>query len=229
VSEQEPRKGESYYRDFIAQMQQRGAERLGLMSGWVWIDDPKRLMFTLARYKFIAKMLEAQEHVLEVGCADGFGTRIVAQAVKKVTAVDFDPALIESARSIAHERYPVDYRIHDIMGGPVQGMFSAVYSLDVLEHIDVQVQERFIANMIASLSDDGICIIGMPSLESQPYASNYSKLGHINCKEQPVFRALMQKFFANVFMFSMNDEVVHTGYGRMSHYNIALCCGPKGH
>jgi hypothetical protein len=28
-------------------------------------------------------------------------------------------------------------------------------------------------------------------------------------------------------MFSMNDEVVHTGYAAMSHYNLALCCGKK--
>jgi hypothetical protein len=25
-------------------------------------------------------------------------------------------------------------------------------------------------------------------------------------------------------MFSMNDEVVHTGYHKMAHYLFALCC-----
>jgi hypothetical protein len=28
-------------------------------------------------------------------------------------------------------------------------------------------------------------------------------------------------------MFSMNDEVVHTGFGPMAHYLIALCAGPR--
>jgi hypothetical protein len=37
----------------------------------------------------------------------------------------------------------------------------------------------------------------------------------------------MKRFFKNVFMFSMNDEVVHTGYSKMSHYNFALCCGKR--
>jgi len=32
----------------------------------------------------------------------------------------------------------------------------------------------------------------------------------------------MQRFFHNMFMFSMNDEVVHTGYHAMAHYNLAL-------
>ena len=34
----------------------------------------------------------------------------------------------------------------------------------------------------------------------------------------------MQQFFHNVFIFSMNDEVVHTGYAPMAHYLLALGC-----
>ena len=219
--------GEPYYRDFIAKMQQQGPERLGLMTSWAWIDDPRRLTFTLARYKFVAKMLEGAEHVLEVGCGDGFGTRVVAQAVQNVTAIDFDPALVESAKAAAHPRFRVAFRLHDVMAGPVDGRYSGIYSLDVLEHIDPNKEEQFLANMIAPLTDDGVCIIGTPSLESQAHASHYSKLGHVNCKEQPMLKALMTRFFKHVFMFSMNDEVVHTGYGKMSHYNIALCCAKR--
>jgi cyclopropane fatty-acyl-phospholipid synthase-like methyltransferase len=227
VADQDDHQGELYYREFIARMQEHGPERLGLMSSWAWIDDPKRLTFTLARYKFVAKMLEGAEHVLEVGCADGFGTRVVSQAVGKVTAVDFDPAFIASAKSVAHERFPIEFKFHDMLHGPVEGTFAGVYSLDVLEHIEPAREESFLANMIAPLVAHGVCIVGMPSLESQNYASKFSKLGHVNCKEQPQLKNLMQKFFQNVFMFSMNDELIHTGYSKMSHYNLALCCGKK--
>jgi hypothetical protein len=64
----------------------------------------------------------------------------------------------------------------------------------------------------------------MPSLESQAFASPPSKLGHVNCKTAPDFEAVMKRYFHNVFMFSMNDEMVHTGYHKMAHYLIALCC-----
>ena len=30
-----------------------------------------------------------------------------------------------------------------------------------------------------------------------------------------------------LFSFSMNDEVVHTGFLPMAHYLIALCCEPR--
>jgi hypothetical protein len=59
------------------------------------------------------------------------------------------------------------------------------------------------------------------------YASKYSKEGHVNCKDQPGLQALMEKFFRNVFIFSMNDEMVHTGYYPMAHYLMALCVGVR--
>ena len=66
-------------------------------------------------------------------------------------------------------------------------------------------------------------IIGMPSIESQVYASPGSKLGHVNCKSGPELKLLMEKYFQAVFLFSMNDEVVHTGFHKMAHYILAVC------
>jgi len=221
------RNGEPQYKEVIDEMRRQGPERLGLMTSWAWYDDPKRLVFTLARYKFVAKMLEGKKRVLEVGCGDGFGSRVVAQSVGGLVAVDFDREFIESAKSVAKARYGIQFRVHDLAKGPVLGEFDAVYSLDVLEHIARNREQRFLKNMLACLTATGICIVGMPSLESQTYASKFSRMGHINCKDQASFRRLMQDFFENVFMFSMNDEVVHTGFSKMSHYNLALCCTPK--
>jgi 2-polyprenyl-3-methyl-5-hydroxy-6-metoxy-1,4-benzoquinol methylase len=219
--------GSSYYDSLVDEMRRAKPEQLGMMSGFAWRDDPKRLAFTLSRYKFVAKMFEGRSSVLEVGCADGFASRIVSQAVGELTAIDIDPDFIMSARATASDRFPIQFQVHDLLVAPVPGQFSGIYSLDVLEHIDPAHEERFLDNLACSLAPHGACIIGIPSLESQAYASHYSKLGHVNCKEQPALRALMERFFHNVFMFSMNDEVVHTGYSRMSHYNIALASERK--
>lgn len=208
-------------------MLKRGSEVFGHGAGFTWHDDPRRLVFMLSRYKFVAKMMDGLDHVLEIGCGDGFGARIVAQAVKRVTGIDFDPAYIESANATANPRWPVTFREHDLLEEPVEGTFDGVFALDVLEHIQQDKEELFIRNGIKGLTEHGICIFGMPSLESQPYASAGAKIGHVNCKEQPALKALMQTFFHNVFMFSANDEVVHTGYSKMAHYNIALCCGKR--
>lgn len=204
-----------------------GISRLGLMVNESYNQDPKRTLFTLARYKFVAKMLAGAERVLEVGCADAFGTRLVQQSVVKMTAVDFDPVFIQDAKDRYNPAWPIDYRVHDMLSGPVPGKFDAIFSLDVLEHIESKYERDFITNMLSTLTANGVMIVGMPSIESQAYASSQSKAGHVNCKSGPVLKALFQEYFHNVFLFSMNDEIVHTGFSSMAHYILVLCCGKK--
>ena len=162
--------------------EKHGIARLGLMVNESWNQDPKRTLFTLARYKFVARMLAGRKHVLEVGCADAFGTRIVQQAVGKVTATDFDPLFVGDVKERMNPHWPIEVFVHDMLKGPVPGKFDAAYALDVLEHIQEKDEDRFIRNTIASLTPEGVAIFGMPSLESQTHASPQSKAGHVNCK-----------------------------------------------
>ena len=41
-----------------------GVERLGYMSGKRWREDPRGLLFSLSRYKFVSKMLENYEKII---------------------------------------------------------------------------------------------------------------------------------------------------------------------
>ncbi|HLI11524.1 MAG TPA: class I SAM-dependent methyltransferase [Alphaproteobacteria bacterium] len=218
---------EPQYQVHLKAASERGFERLGLSGNESWHEDPKHLVFVLARYKFVAKMLAGRRHVLEIGCGDAFGTRIVQAEVGKLTATDFDPVFVDDIKQRMVPRWRFDVFVHDFLDGPVPGNFDAVYALDVLEHIEAARERIFLANAFAGLGEHGVAIIGMPSLESQSYASAQSKAGHVNCKSAPELKALMEEFFHNVFMFSMNDEVVHTGHHKMAHYLIALGAGKR--
>jgi len=205
----------------------QGLTSLGLMSNQTWQDDPRRLAFVLSRYKFVSKMLSGKGRVLEVGCADAFASRIVQQEVAQLTAVDFDPVFVDDVRRRMDNRWQFDVFIHDMLQGPVPGGFEAAYCLDVLEHISPRDEHRFLANVVGSLAAHGTLIVGMPSLHSQAYASAASKAGHVNCKDGAVLKRLLEEFFHHVFMFSMNDEVVHTGFYPMAHYLMGVACEPK--
>jgi 2-polyprenyl-3-methyl-5-hydroxy-6-metoxy-1,4-benzoquinol methylase len=230
VAEQRTR--EEQYNVCLDLRDSEGLERFGLMSNQCWHDDPRRLVFSLARYKFVSKMLSGCRKVLEVGCADAFGTRIVQQEVGSVTAIDFDRVFVEDVQSRMTERWRFDCRVHDMLGGPVdiEGGFDGAFSMDVLEHIPAVDEDRFVANIVRSLSPHGVLIVGSPSIQSQVYASPPSKAGHINCKDGKQWKELMSGHFHNVFIFSMNDEMVHTGFYPMAHYLIALCASSRnGH
>ena len=172
-------------------------------------------------------MFEGFDQVLEIGCGDAFATRIVQQSVKHVTAIDFDPMFIDDIKKRLDLKWPLEAIAHDILSEPMNNQFDGVFSLDVLEHIDESNDNTFLKNVCKSLKEHGTFIVGMPSLESQDYASVASKIGHVNCKSGPDLRDLLKKYFHSVFMFSMNDEVVHTGFFPMSHYLLAVCCDKK--
>ena len=69
--------------------------------------------------------------------------------------------------------------------------------------------------------------MGTPNITAKDYASPASAAGHINLKNGETLKSLLLKRFHNVFSFSMNDEVVHTGYSPMAHYLLAMGVGVK--
>ena len=89
--------------------------------------------------------------------------------------------------------------------------FKGIYSLDVLEHIELADEEKFMASIAASNTDDGVLIIGTPNRTASPYASEGSKIGHVNLKTHESLKETVARHYRHVFMFGMNDEVVQKG------------------
>ena len=195
---------------------------LGIHTSYGWEMDPKRLGFTAARYKFVGKMFEGKKSVLEVGCGDAFFSRVVGQHVGLLQVVDVNRSYIGSAYrnnprnpGTLENKWGVVPYDWDILKGPLTGVFDAVYCLDLFEHIS---EEDVLLGNLARCAP--VCIVGTPSLESQVYASEISKLEHVNCKTKEGLRQAMKRHFREVFMFGMNDETLHTGI--MSAYLFAL-------
>ncbi len=191
------------------------------------IKDPRHLAFVLARYKFCAKMLEGRNEVLEVGCGDALGLPIVAQTVGHIHAVDWDHRQLDSnSERLAHLEN-VSYILHDLNESPLSLSVDAAYTVDVIEHLEPTLESRFIENIVECLKPGGVLITGTPNITAAQYASPESEIHHINLKSYVSLRELMERYFENVFMFGMNDEVLHTGFGPMSHYLWSIAVGPK--
>jgi 2-polyprenyl-3-methyl-5-hydroxy-6-metoxy-1,4-benzoquinol methylase len=199
--------------------------KLGPWTSYSLIHDAKHLGFVLARYKFCAKMLEGMDLVLEVGCGDGFGTPVMAQAVKKLVAIEPDARHIRGNSRRLEKFENVAFKCLSICDGAPEGKFDAAFSIDVIEHLDKPLNKPFFENQCACLKEDGVCIVGTPNITANKYASSRSRVQHINLQSPASLKKIMSRYFRRVFMFGMNDEVLHTGYAPMCHYIFGMGVG----
>lgn len=217
----------TYNQPILDTFQSNGQMSLGIHTSYTWQNDPKHVLFSLSRYKFCAKMLQGTKSVLEVGCGDGLGTSLLLQEVKNMHCIDIENIVIEDNIKRNEYKDRLSFECKNILDSPVGGEYDAVISLDVIEHISQQEEHTFLKNMLAPLKNNGVAIIGTPNVTAQCYASSLSREGHVNLKNHDELKSLLLNYFENVFLFSMNDEVLHTGYSPMGHYIMALAVGYK--
>lgn len=190
-------------------------------------NNIRHLLFVFSRYKFAAQMIgeEPKKSVLELGCSEGVGTLILAQVASTVKAVDFDEQTLAWAKGALSDRN-IEFICDDFLGKRF-GEFDAVVSLDVIEHINSEKEDLFLQTLVMNLNDEGTAIIGTPNIAASAYASEASRIGHINLYDQQRLKNLLLKGFKNVYIFGMNDEVLHTGFHPMCHYIFALACNKR--
>jgi 2-polyprenyl-3-methyl-5-hydroxy-6-metoxy-1,4-benzoquinol methylase len=201
---------------------------LGSPTSYSLMHDAKHLGFVLARYKFCARMLEGKQTIMEVGSGDGIGLPVIAQVAEHVYAVDWDDRHLESVRRRLLKYLKNVTLIHlDLNVEAPDIKVDAAFSIDVIEHVDPQTESTFLSNIVRCLPKNGVLITGTPNIAASQYASPCSTIQHINLKSMHSLRELMECHFENVFMFGMNDEVLHTGYAPMCHYIWSVAAGLK--
>lgn len=199
--------------------------RLGKVAYARWRKDPKSLLFTLSRYKFVSKLLQNKNEVLELGCGDGWSSQVVAQAVNQLTLSDYDESFLNEAKYniMNSDLSNVSFLLHDCVNDRLAKKYDAIYSLDVIEHIEPDSVDKFINCTKNSLRNAGLFICGLPTQVSQDLIHPMNRdPGHINCMNELELRELLGRHFANSFIFGMTDEIVHTGSPNLSYYMFGI-------
>lgn len=201
-----------------------GRVLLGPQASHQWIHDPKHLLFVLARYKHAARLIGDHGTVLEVGCGEGIGARILA-AGRRYVGIDPDAAAVEVADDVSGGE--LEFLPFGLTTLAPSMMADAVVSLDVIEHIAPTEQPRFVRRLADRLPPHGVCVVGTPNANAASYQSPASLAGHVGLLAHDDLRALMREHFEVVQLFGMNDEVLHTGYLPMAHYLMAVGIMPR--
>lgn len=208
-----------------------GSQRieLGSYSTYNFLHNPRHILFSFSRYKFASRLIgeSPRLNILELGCSEGLGTLLLAGGLHSITAVDFDEDAIQWAKSNLEKCNDNIFFRYDDFLRKIYGKFDVVVALDVIEHIPNEQEMDFWTTLTNNLNDDGYCIVGTPNITASQYSSEPSKIGHVNLFSAERLRDTAREYFKNVFLFGMNDEVVHTGFYPMLHYLLLLGCGKR--
>lgn len=90
--------------------------------------------------------------VLEVGCATG--DILAALGPEEGVGLDISPAMIE----LAARKHPgLEFRVHDLMRGPLDERFDYVVAADVAEHVPNL--DTMMGSLASMLTDGGVAIV----------------------------------------------------------------------
>ena len=183
----------------------------------------------LARYRSAASLIGSAATVLEVGCGEGIGSRILAKGRTYYCGIDNDTAALDVARSLhsGTDRTKVEFLPEDILKFPGLWNADAAVSLDVIEHIPVEFEDAYMTAIVGSLSAYGVAVIGTPSASFEHLASPQSKVGHINLYTHNRLHGLMSRYFPVLQMLGMQDTSLHLGHPEARHYHLAVGIGPR--
>lgn len=190
-------------------------------------ENPLDFFIMLARYKFAARLLEKGSKVLEVGCGHGFGSVFLARFSGVVYATDVDEKLIRCCKRKYEHIQNLNFFQLDILKPSshwnFEDEFDVVVMLDVIEHFLKSEGAQVLKNTQRFLKHKGFLVIGTPNKASQQFASMRRKSTHPFEYDFQEFRDSLQKYFPRVFIFSMTDETVSTGFPQMAWYLMGLC------
>jgi len=164
--------------------------------------------------------------VLEVGCGEGIGARILADGRSWYVGIDTDGDAIQVAQS--HDLSDTTeslFQQRDV--GVVEPVdYDAVVALDVIEH--VQDGTAFLRTLAEHVSPHGVCVIGTPSARFDHLASPQSRSGHVATYTHDELYELMEHHFRVVQSFGMQDTALHLGHPEARHYLLMCGIGPRG-
>lgn len=203
---------------------------LGATASRVLTDDPLYFSIYAARYKFVSRILNQVENLIEVGCGDGFGATFLSKVSTNLRCFDIDERTLEECRQRLARLSNTTFLYHDFVNSPLEdhgGKADALVMVDVLEHIYPEEEESFLKNSLALLRSDGFAVFGTPNVEAERFASENSRRTHVNLKSSRALRETMEVYFDRVILLGQNDEVVHTGFFGMCHYLWAIGFSPK--
>lgn len=143
------------------------------------------------------------QQVLELGCAEGIFTELVASRGDSLVAADFNPVALQRARERCRHYGHIQFASIDLRAEPLPGTFDLICAVHVLDYIQSPLAlEKVREKIVNALQPGGYLLLGCVRFDSFIDKSWWSKFllrggGNIN------------SFFARHPQLTVVDSAIH--------------------
>ena len=191
------------------------------------LTNPLMATVKLSRYKFASKMLNKNDDIIDVGCGGGISTFYFSQFCKSATGIDNDIKRIKEWDELKSNKVRfLKKNARDLK--TMNSSANCIINLDFIEHLNKKEGIRFIEDCKLFLKKqkngkNKMLIIGTPSFYSKKYRAKHNLKHHKHEYKPDELNEICQKYFSRTLKFTMNDELVHTGFDKLGWYFFLIC------
>lgn len=155
----------------------------------------------LQRYKSITHIVKGKK-VLDAACGEGYGSNILSQYATSVTGIDISNEAVTYAKE-HYKRDNLKYICASIENIPLEDhSIDVIVSFETIEHVNADLQEKFLQEIKRVLKPDGILIMSSPDKRTYSDLRNYNNIYHVHELYKNEFEELLKKHFRYIKLFS---------------------------
>ena len=152
----------------------------------------------MQRYRSVLRLIEGKK-VLDAACGAGYGSALMSSVAKEVTGIDI------SADAVAYdnERYShitnLKYIEASIADLPFEdNSFDVIISFETIEHVDEELQIKFLKEIKRCLATDGVLVMSSPDKRTYSDLINFNNEYHVKEFYFDEFKKFLSEVFNNV-------------------------------
>jgi SAM-dependent methyltransferase len=159
----------------------------------------------MAAYREALRHIEGRR-VLEIGCGEGIGASVLAEAAASVVAVDYSDKALEDARA-SYDSEKITFTKMEVP--PIDfpdASIDAAVCFQMIEHLEQP--GGLVAEIARVIRDDGLALIATVNKEETPSDNPY----HLHEFTAGELNELLERHFASVEMFGVHGDELFMKY-----------------
>ena len=158
------------------------------------------------RYQFARQLVKGKK-VLDAACGEGYGSNLLTEEAASVTGLDLNEEAVKRAsRKYANDR--LAFYCGSIAALPFEdNSFDAVVSFETIEHVEEELQKKFLSEIQRVLKPEGILIMSTPNKAVYTDLVKGNNSFHIKEFYVQEFREFLGAYFENIEMFCQYPDV----------------------